>query len=180
MNLIVRLLYVVLASLRRARLGVLDESVTRFRVLPTDLDVNGHMNNGRYLTVMDLGRVDLFVRSGLAGAMRRNRWSGVVASMAIRFRRPLDPFRRYELRSRVIGWDDRWFFLEQRFVRGNEAAAHAVVKVQLSSRGGRVAPQTVVDALPHPAAPPPLPPALADWQSAEHRLVSGEPAPSRA
>jgi len=36
-----------------------------FRVLPTDLDVLGHMNNGVYLSIMDLGRMDLLQRSGV-------------------------------------------------------------------------------------------------------------------
>src|SRR4051812_49517605 len=117
MNLIVRLLYVFFASFRRPRLGPRDESVVRLTVLPTDLDVNGHMNNGRYLTLMDLGRADLFLRIGLVAAMRRYRWSGVVASVAVRYRRALDPFRRYELRSRLLCWDERWLFMEQRFTR---------------------------------------------------------------
>ena len=32
------------------------------RVLPNDLDLLWHMNNGRYLSLMDQGRVDLMVR----------------------------------------------------------------------------------------------------------------------
>mgnify|MGYP003290859366 CR=1 FL=1 len=40
------------------RRGVLDDSRVCFRVLPNDCDVNLHMNNGRYWTIMDLGRAD--------------------------------------------------------------------------------------------------------------------------
>jgi acyl-CoA thioesterase FadM len=181
MNLIFRLLLVVVRSFRRPRLGALDESVLRLTVLPTDLDLNGHVNNGRYLTLMDLGRVDLLLRTGVVAAMRRNRWSGVVASVAIRYRRALNPFQRYELRSRVIGWDDRWIFTEQRFTRGGELAAYAIVKIHLFSREGRLDPQRVVDALPHPAVSPEIPQAVRDWQDAEDRLVAGlEPAPALA
>ena len=32
------------------------------RVWPNDLDTNAHMNNGRYLTLMDLGRFDLMTQ----------------------------------------------------------------------------------------------------------------------
>src|SRR4051812_6529347 len=181
MNLIFRLLYVALAALRRTRLSPLDESVVRFTVLPSDLDLNGHMNNGRYLTIMDLGRVDLLLRTGVVGAMRRNRWSGVVASVAIRYRRALNPFARYELRSRLIGWDERWFFMEQRFTRGGELCAYAIVKVQFAGRAGRVAPQRMADAIHPGAQSPALPQAVRDWQEAEDRLVSGqEPAPALA
>jgi len=181
MNLIFRLLYVALAALRRPRLSPLGESRVRFTVLPGDLDLNGHMNNGRYLTVMDLGRVDLLLRTGVVGAMRRNRWSGVVASVAIRYRRALNPFQRYELGTRLIGWDDRWFFMEQRFTRGGELCAYGIVKVQFAGRAGRVAPQLMADAI-HPGAESPVfPRAVRDWQEAEDRLVSGqEPAPALA
>ncbi|HEX6746750.1 MAG TPA: thioesterase family protein [Longimicrobium sp.] len=181
MNLIFRLLYTAIAALMRRRLAPLDESVVRFTVLPTDLDLNGHMNNGRYLTIMDLGRVDLLLRTGVVGAMRRHRWAGVVASVAVRFRRALNPFQRYELRSRLIGWDERWFFMEQRFTRRGELCAYALVKIQFSGREGRVAPQAMADAVHPGAESPPVPQAVRDWQNSEERLVAGEePAPALA
>ena len=173
MNLIFRLVYVALAALRRTRLGTLDESVMRLAVLPTDLDVNGHMNNGRYLTVMDLGRVDLLMRLGIVRAMRTNRWHGVVASVTVSFRRALNPFHRYELRSRLLCWDERWFFMEQRFTRKGQLAAHALVKIQFSSRDGRLRPQQVVRATGSALESPPVPQAVLEWQDAENRLVAG-------
>jgi acyl-CoA thioesterase FadM len=177
MNLIFRLIYTALAALRRTRLHTLGESVVHLTVLPGDLDVNGHMNNGRYLTHMDLGRVDLLMRVGIVRAMRVHRWSGVVASVAISFRRSLDPFHRYELRSRLIGWDDRWFFMEQRFTRGGRLAAYGLVKIQFSGREGRLRPQQVIDATGSDVQSPELPAAVLEWQDAENRLVAGgEPA----
>lgn len=181
MSLIFRLLYVFVRSLRRPRLGPGDESVLRMTVLPTDLDLNGHVNNGRFLTLMDLGRVDFLARTGVVAAMRRHRWRGVVASAAVRFRRPLDPFQRYELRTRLAGWDERWLFMEHRFTRRGELCAYGLVKIQLASRAGRLRPQQVVDATPHPLASPPLSPAVAEWMDAEERLAAGtEPAPALA
>ena len=180
MNLIFRLLYVVFSSFRRPRLGPGDESVLRFRVLPTDLDLNFHMNNGRFLTVMDLGRVDLLLRLGVVRAMRKMRWRGVVASVATRFRRPLDPFQRYELRTRLLCWDERWFFMEHRFTRRGELMAWGLVKIQFSARGGRLSPQQVIDATPRAVDSPPVPPAVVEWQAAEQALAAGEPAPALA
>ena len=46
-----------------------DLIVRGLRVLPNDLDINGHMNNGRYLTIVDLMLVEYFGRSGFAKAM---------------------------------------------------------------------------------------------------------------
>jgi acyl-CoA thioesterase FadM len=172
-NLILRLLYVLLGSLRRPRLGPLDESVIRLRVLPNDLDTNLHLNNGRYLTLMDLGRVDLLVRLGVVREMRRRRWGGVVASATVRFRRPLNLFQRFELHTRLLCWDDRWFYMEQRFVRGGETAAVAIVKARFVAAGGaRLAPAEVVAATRHAMESPPMPAGVRGWVEAEERIQS--------
>ena len=173
MNLILRLLYVLLGTLRRPRLGPLDESVIRLRVLPNDLDTNLHLNNGRYLTLMDLGRVDLLVRLGVVREMRRRRWGGVVASLTVRFRRPLNLFHRFELHTRLLCWDDRWFYMEQRFVRAGETAAVAVVKARFVAAGGRrLPPAEVVAATHHAIDSPPMPPGIREWVEAEERIQS--------
>ena len=57
-----------------------DESRLTFRVLPNDLDLNLHMNNGRYLTFMDLGRVHLLAQNGLLAHIRRACWMPVLAA----------------------------------------------------------------------------------------------------
>jgi acyl-CoA thioesterase FadM len=171
MNLILRLFYVVFSAFRGARLQPLDESVVSFRVFPNDLDTNLHMNNGRYLTLMDLGRLDLLFRLGVVREVRRRRWNPVVASLAIRYRRSLEPWQKYELRTRLVGWDDRWFFMEQRFTRGGELMAHAIVKALFVGPGGRVAPQELVDATGYQVEPPEIPEAVRWWEEAEDALL---------
>lgn len=173
MNLILRLLYVLLGSLRRPRLGPLDESVIPMRVLPNDLDTNLHLNNGRYLTLMDLGRVDLLVRLGVVREMRRRRWGGVVASATVRFRRPLKVFQRFDLHTRLVCWDDRWFYMEHRFVRDDDTLAIAVIKARfVAADGRRLTPAEVVAATEHAMDSPPMPPGVREWVEAEERIQS--------
>ena len=50
---------------RGSKLSFTDVSRSRFRVWPTDLDILNHMNNGKYLSVMDIGRFDLMQRNGV-------------------------------------------------------------------------------------------------------------------
>jgi acyl-CoA thioesterase FadM len=138
MNLLFRLILVIMRAARGGRLKPMDVSVTSFRVLPNDLDLNIHMNNGRYLTIMDLGRVDLLVRTGLFREARRRGWFPVVGSVQIDYRRSLNAFERYELKTRVIGWDERWFIMEQTFVREGKIVAEAVLKAMILSKGGMV------------------------------------------
>ena len=172
MNLIFRFVRVLLASLRRPRITPLEESIVRFRVLPNDLDVNVHMNNGRYLTLMDLGRMDLIARMGVLRPLLHRKWQPVVGSLVIRFRRPLNPFQRYDLHSRVLGWDEKWFYMEQRFERAGEVVAVAIVKGLFLRAGGRVPPAEVVALTGESLSSPPLPDAITQWQEAESALLA--------
>ena len=171
---------VLLAALRRPRLHPLEESVITFRVWPNDLDVNLHMNNGRYLTLMDLGRLDLIVRIGVLGTLRRKRWNPVIGSLKIRYRRSLLPFQRYDIRTRLLCWDDRWFYLDQRFERRGELVAVALVKGLFLGPEGRVPTQGVVDASAHRIQSPPPPEAVIAWQHAERVLREHESLPAGA
>ena len=65
MKLIPRLAVVAARAMIRSNLSALESSNCNFRVLPTDLDVNLHMNNGRFLQIMDLARIDWLLRTGI-------------------------------------------------------------------------------------------------------------------
>jgi acyl-CoA thioesterase FadM len=127
-------------------------------VLPSDLDLNGHMNNGRYLSLMDIGRLDLTVRAGLAKEMIRRRWMPVLAGVTIRFRKSLQPWQRYELRTRIVSWDEEWFYMEQRFVRGETVHAIAHVKGIFLDRARKKVPVAEILASVGSDARPPLSP----------------------
>ncbi len=128
MNLYLRLLWTVLRAAWSSRLGPLDSDRVRLRVLPNDIDAFGHMNNGRYLTLMDLGRIGLIARTGLGREMLRRRWYPLVRNVSMSFQRPLMPFASFSLETRVLCWDEKWFVLEQRFVQGERTVAIGVVR----------------------------------------------------
>jgi acyl-CoA thioesterase FadM len=157
-NLWLRLIWMLATVRFRSRLGVLDTGVRRFIVWPNDLDLNLHMNNGRFLTVMDLGRFDLTFRTGLGGLMLKRRWRPVVGSAKIRYRRSLDPFQRFELHTRLLAWDDKWFYLEQRFLRHGDLYAEAFVKALFKGPEGTVSPREMATLLGlSPESPNPVP-----------------------
>ena len=138
MNLWMRLFLVLLRARWGASLGPLDTSRVLFRVWPHDCDVNRHMNNGRYATLMDLGRVDLMVRVGFSRAIRRERLYPVVTAQHLTYRHGLDPFQAFTLETRVLGWDERFIVLEQRFVRGERVHARGYVQALFADKNGRV------------------------------------------
>lgn len=139
MNLYFRFLRVWLASKRRKELDIWDTSRTPFRVLPNDLDALGHMNNGRYLTILDLARIDLMMRSGAWKRMSQLGWYPVVAGQTIAYLRSLDPWVTYDVHTRIIGNTALGTFIEQTFCVNDTVYAQAVVRARfLKKRGGKV------------------------------------------
>jgi acyl-CoA thioesterase FadM len=142
MNLWFRLIWLLLTARSRPRLAAFDVSSLAFRVWPHDLDPSLHMNNGRYLAIMDLGRIDVIVRTGLLSAVLKHRWTPVVNAAVIRYRRELRLGDRYRLETRILAWDATAVIIEQvfRFVGGGrdgDVAARALVKGGFYDRTAR-------------------------------------------
>ena len=117
MNLYLRMIKVMVSAWFGRPLEPLDTSIVTMRVWPNDLDLNMHMNNGRFLTLMDLGRGDLITRGGFLRIALKRGWFPVVGAQIISFYRPLNAFQKFDLKTKIVGWDDDWIFLEQEFWR---------------------------------------------------------------
>jgi acyl-CoA thioesterase FadM len=168
MNLWFRLVLLLLAdTFWRSRIGVLDTGWVRLRVLPSDLDLNGHMTNARFFSALDLGRLDLLFRTGLLGLVVRQRWTPVVAGCDVRFRRALWPFERFWVESRLAGWDERWLYLEQTVRSKQGIAASAMIRGVIVSKGTPLPPAEVLAATGFTGAPPDLPERFEAWRAAE-------------
>ena len=163
MNLYLRLLYVLWKIWRLPRKDVLEESRVSFRVLPTDCDINLHMNNGRYLSFMDLGRLHLIAQIGLLAMMARKRWKPVLAAAEIAFLRELAPFQKFDLVTRIVTWDDRYAYFEQRFESNGMLCGHAFAKGLFLERRGKVSNSAVLADLGYRGEPPPFPEQLRIW-----------------
>lgn len=163
-HLIFRTLFHLLRSTRGRELGHFDVCETKFMVLPTDLDVLWHMNNGVYLSILDLGRFDLLRRSGVWAILRERGFYPVIASETITFRKSLELWQRFTVESRMIGFDDKAVYVEQRFVRGGEVCAKAVIRARfLKKSGGTVPIEEIVAAVGVAGETPELPDWVRQW-----------------
>jgi acyl-CoA thioesterase FadM len=167
MNLLFRLAMIILEGFFRKKLHPLSESVLNLTVLPNDLDLNLHMNNGRFLSLMDLGRLDLLIRTDLAAALFRHRWQPLVGAINIRYKVSLLPFQRYRLRTKVIGWDGKWFYIEQRFERKNRTVAVALVKALFRGSHRNITPEETLRLIKVHIDPPKMPDQVLKWLSME-------------
>ena len=143
---ILRTLLQLLLSRRRSKLDVHDVGRMPLRVLPTDLDILGHMNNGVYFSIMDLGRMDLMIRSGLWPKLLAKGYYPVMANESGTFRKSLQPWQRYVLESRIVGYDAKAVYVEQRLVVDGEIYASAMTRGRfLKKSGGTVSMQELSD-----------------------------------
>ena len=166
MKLYFRLIWLILTQARRSRSSLLGPVDTPFRVLPNDLDALFHVNNGVYLTLMDLGRTDLLLRSGVFSKVRNNGWYPVLAAETIRFKRSLTLWQRFTIRTKVVGWDERSIYLEQQFIAKGKLVAKAVVDARfLAKKGGVVPPSELLQFLEIKTESPALEPWVAIWIS---------------
>lgn len=146
-----RTLLQLLLGPRRRRVGVWDVTRTPFHVLPTDLDVNRHMNNGVYFSVLDLARIDFLQRCGLWRDLQRRGWYPVVAAETITFRRSLTLWQRFEVETRLTGYGQRSVYIEQRVVVDGEVWATAHIRGRFLRKSGGVVPMEDLVAVTGPA-----------------------------
>ncbi|MCB2225667.1 MAG: thioesterase family protein [Desulfarculaceae bacterium] len=152
------------------RMNLGGTSRIRMMVWPGDLDALMHLNNGRYLTLMDLGRLDLAMRAGLVPVLRRNSWTPLLGATTTRFWKPLKLFTRFELTTRIVWWDEKWIYLQHEMHQGGHQAAQALAKLVVKGKGGTVPPAELAREMGLSVEPPEPPSGLVHWGSWEEAL----------
>lgn len=168
MTLILRYIYTVIRSLFGPPADPLGVGVVPLRVWPFDLDPNLHLNNGRFLSLMDLGRMDLVIRCGLGRMLWKHGWRPLVASAVVRFRGSILPFQKFELQTRIASWDEKWFIMEQKFMVKGKLVAVGAIKGLFRGPDGNVPTAEVLEVGGVGGAEPPeLPAWLEAWRQSE-------------
>lgn len=164
MHLIFRTIIRTFFSRRASKLGMRDVGRMTFRTLPTDIDVLGHMNNGVYLSIMDLGRMDLMIRTGAWERLRAQKMYPVMASSTISYRKSLNLWTKFVLETKLIGVDEKAVYSEQRIVVDGEIYARAITRARfLKEGGGVVSVEELTRVLEVDAADFPIPEWIEQW-----------------
>lgn len=164
---LIRLAKVFLTGPRRPPLGPEDTGTLAMIVWPWDCDIFFEMNNGRHLTLYDLGRFDYGARCGLLPLLKKEGWGLVVAGSTIRYRKRLLPFQRYTLSTRLIGRDERWFYFVQKMTRGEDTCSAGLIRTAVTKKGRILPTGEVTAALGYPEWRPALPPWVEAWIAAD-------------
>jgi len=152
-----RLVRVRLGVVGKNKVDLLATTRVSLRIWPNDLDINVHVNNGRYLALADIGRIHWFVRTGVLGVARRHQSFPVIGDAIAKFRHDLKAFQRFQIHTRLIGWDAKWGFLEHRFVRMDRVIGVVAIRGVFKGPGGPVDPQVLLAELAHTGSSPELP-----------------------
>ncbi len=125
------------------------------------MDFFGHMNQSRYAEHFELGRSDLVLRSGAWGRWRDQGVHPVVARQEITYRRELKPLQRFEVDTRVVGFEGRLLHTRGLMLVGDRVHAAADVYLIFIGPDG-VLSAAQVEALCGDLVQPELP--LDDWR----------------
>ena len=138
-----RFLMVLWRAWRARSQPYVSETRTSFRVRWLDCDTYGHMNNARYLGIMDIARTEYILRTGVLAAARRHGLKPVVVEVHIRYRRELKPGTRFVVRTVSEAVDRRVVRMRQQFLVGERVHADAEVALLWLSRDGVATPEQV-------------------------------------
>ena len=149
MNLYFRMIRIILkAWLDPLHDKPLEPTELTLRVWPFDLDPNLHMNNARYLSWMDLGRVYHMGVTGLYRESLKRKWMPVVGHIDIKYIRSLPPFANVTLKTEIGDHDEKYIKIKHTFIHKGHPAAIAHVKgVFIHKTKGKVKPEEVKQAL---------------------------------
>ncbi len=100
--------------------------ITSSRSGPLECDYNLHKSNSTYFSDFDIGRLELMVSlcsRGMAVTSKELAKEGkesfniVLAGVSCNFRREIKPFEGFEVWTRVLSWDHKWFYVIGHFVK---------------------------------------------------------------
>lgn len=130
-----RSLWAVVRQLWQAPVEPLAALRYEFRVMPWDCDMNIHLTNGRYPQWLDIARTDYFLRIGSGPLFVRYGWRSVLASQTLTFIREIKPLARVTVESQVLHWDQKYFYMEHRFLVQGRLHAKALARIAVLKQG---------------------------------------------
>ncbi|PIE36944.1 MAG: integrase [Gammaproteobacteria bacterium] len=153
-----------LSVITRPTAGFLDTVSQHYRVLPTHIDFNMHVNNARYLEYFERARWDHAVQTGSFASLVRQGYNFIVAGIDVGYIRELKLWQNFAIETTFVGWDEKYFYLEQRCTVDGKIHAYALVKALYLQRGKPAAPQQVGRALGLEIAAQQVPAHIALWK----------------
>jgi len=144
---LIRLLTSSIRALLSSRIHIDSISEITFRCRPWDIDMFLEVNNGRILTLYDLGRFDFSIRMGLAKILKEKGWGLVVAGGSIRYRRRVRMFDKVTIRTQIVGFEERWIYVVQSMWVKGMPTSSVLLRTGITHKGKVIPADEVLRAL---------------------------------
>ena len=155
----------VLARKNKPPTHALYDVVTKdCRVGLTDIDLNLHLNNAKYLKYMDLARLENLLSTGLMWKFIGAGIRPIITNTEIAYIRELRTWQQFAVSAQFIGIDEKYMYFEQRFTSEGKLCTHAFTRFACVHKGrSQLAPQVFAN-LGITDAAPPLPEPVLLWK----------------
>nr|WP_239480590.1 thioesterase family protein [Parashewanella hymeniacidonis] len=148
-----------------SQIGFLETSKITFRVMPSDCDINFHLTNSRYAAFMDLARTYMLAEMRLLKKFIKLKWMPIVNATEFTYIRDIKPLEKFWIESKIVGWDEKYFYIEQRFLTAR--GLHCIVHIRgvFINKRHQVPIEEVVKAAGYENDKPELPPEVVKWKA---------------
>ena len=145
--------------------GFFDTVSRSFRVGLRHIDLNFHINNAKYLIFMEKGRWDHTIQTNTFKLLLKNKLNFIVAGVEVGYIREIKLFKKFQVETTYLGWDEKYFYLEQKCVADGKLYNYSLVKAVFTRRGKVMAPEQVLNLLPAEQRPNQLPEHMQQWKA---------------
>lgn len=84
------------------------------------------MNNARYLRELDFARFHFYALTDLYKKIRQRGGGAVQGASSIRYRRTIPIFHPYKIVTKLVWWDEKAIYLEQKFITLTDGFVRAI------------------------------------------------------
>lgn len=165
----IRMVYQTWKHRHAPSLGLFEPHHSQHYCLPWDIDLWLELNNGRTLTIFDLGRIPMSIRNGTAKAAKDGGYGMAVAGASVRYRRRVTTFQKVDMVTRPIGFDDKFLYIEQSmWDQKGECCNHILIRGAVIKKRKMVPPVELLDQLEPGVQSPDLPDWVNNWIEADN------------
>jgi acyl-CoA thioester hydrolase len=98
------------------------------------IDIYKHINNAKYLRIYEKARWDFGIKTGMTKIMIEKKYLFLIMSAEITYIKELNLGQKFEVYTKIIATDEKYYYFEQQMKRGEAVHNHAIFKVLIAGR----------------------------------------------
>jgi len=127
---------------------------------------------------LEKARWDHSIQTDTFNLLLKNKLNFIVAGVEVGYIREIRLFKKFDVETTYLGWDEKYFYLEQKCVADGKLCNYSLVKAVFTQKGKVVSPSEVMDIIPVEQRPQQLPEHMQIWKDlaiAKRNFSSREP-----